>query len=95
MNKDVLVCNHCGWQDYNKYGTRNGKQVYKCSKCHRKFLDDSEVVRLKHRIKEYAIIQKQKGKSYRTISKSILNKFNFSVSPVFIFLNSVPFKASL
>ena len=82
--KDVLECSHCGWKDFYKYGKNNGKQVYKCNKCHRKFFDNIEEIRLKYRIKEYTIIQKQKGDSYRTISKSVLDKYNVYVTPVTI-----------
>jgi len=43
-NKNVDVkpfcCTHCGSEKYRKYGKKNGKQVYKCKDCNRKFVDN-------------------------------------------------------
>jgi hypothetical protein len=35
-----FCCTHCGSESYKKYGKKNGKQVYKCNSCNRKFVDN-------------------------------------------------------
>ena len=35
-----FCCTHCGSENYKKYGKKNGKQVYKCKSCNRKFIDN-------------------------------------------------------
>jgi transposase-like protein len=35
-----FCCTHCGNENYTKYGKKNGKQVYKCKDCNRKFVDN-------------------------------------------------------
>lgn len=35
-----FCCTHCGSESYIRYGKKNGKQVYKCKSCNRKFFDN-------------------------------------------------------
>jgi len=35
-----FCCTHCGSENYIKYGKNNGKQIYKCRDCNRKFVDN-------------------------------------------------------
>ena len=42
-----FCCTHCGSESYMKYGKDNGKQVYKCKECNRKFVDNLYFEKLK------------------------------------------------
>ena len=42
-----FCCTHCGSENYIRYGKNNGKQVYKCGDCNRKFVDNLFFERLK------------------------------------------------
>lgn len=79
-DNSVLECSHCGSKDYTKYGTKNGKQLYMCSMCKRKFFDNMEEVRKRLRMKERAILMHLDNVSYRKISDKLFEKYEFSVS---------------
>ncbi len=42
-----FCCTHCGSESYKKYGKKNGKQVYKCKSCNRKFMNNLFFERIK------------------------------------------------
>jgi transposase-like protein len=42
-----FCCTHCGSENYIKYGKNNGKQVYKCKDCNKKFVDNLFFEKLK------------------------------------------------
>jgi len=42
-----FCCTHCGSENYTKYGKKNGKQIYMCKDCNRRFVDNLYFERLK------------------------------------------------
>ena len=42
-----FCCKHCGSENYIKYGKKNGKQIYMCKDCNRRFVDNLYFERLK------------------------------------------------
>lgn len=42
-----FCCTHCGSENYTKYGKKNGKQVYMCKDCDKRFVDNLYFERLK------------------------------------------------
>jgi transposase-like protein len=42
-----FCCTHCGNENYIKYGKKNGKQVYMCKSCNRRFVDNLFFERIK------------------------------------------------
>lgn len=46
-NDKPFCCTHCSCENYNKYGKKNGKQIYYCKECKRRFVDNLYFERLK------------------------------------------------
>lgn len=42
-----FCCTHCGSENYTKYGKKNGKQIYMCKDCKRRFVDNMFFERIK------------------------------------------------
>ncbi len=42
-----FCCTHCGSENYTKYGKKNGKQIYMCKVCKRRFVDNMFFERIK------------------------------------------------
>lgn len=77
-----LVCPSCGAKDIIRYGTRSGRQVYKCKPCDKKFTDNGALPGRKIPANQVgsALSLFFEGLSYRDIQRNMDQQFGFTPS---------------
>jgi len=76
-----FCCTHCGSENYIKYGKKNGKQVYMCNDCNRRFVDNLYFERLKVEPKIICVTLDLyfKGISLRKISNHLKQFYDLDI----------------
>ncbi len=76
-----FCCTHCGSENYTKYGKKNGKQVYMCKNCNRRFVDNLYFENLKADPKVICVTLDLyfKGISLRKISDHLRQFYDLKV----------------
>ena len=76
-----FCCTHCGNENYTKYGKKNGKQVYMCKDCNRRFVDNLYFENLKANPKVICVTLDLyfKGISLRKISDHLRQFYDLKV----------------
>ena len=79
---EVSCCKFCHSTSYIKYGRKNGKQVYKCKDCGRKFVNNIDFENLKYNPKIVALTLDLyfRGLSLRKISSHLKEFYELNVS---------------
>jgi transposase-like protein len=79
---EIECCKFCHSTDFIKYGRKNGKQVYKCKSCNRKFVNNVDFENLKYNPKIVALTLDLyfRGLSLRKISSHLKEFYELSVS---------------
>jgi len=82
--KDIGVecCKFCHSQDITKYGVKNGKQVYFCKSCNRRFVNNIDFENMKYNPKIIALTLDLyfKGVSLRKISHHLKQFYELNIS---------------
>jgi len=83
-----FCCTHCGSENYTKYGKKNGKQVYMCKDCNRRFVDNQYFERLKCDPKVICVTLDLyfKGISLRKISDHLKQFYDLDIHFTTIYL---------
>jgi len=76
-----FCCTHCRSENYTKYGKKNGKQIYLCKDCKRRFVDNLYFERLKADPKVICVTLDLyfKGISLRKISDHLKQFYHLDV----------------
>jgi putative transposase len=75
---EIINCKFCGASNLVKYGYSKGVQCWKCKNCHRKFVDNKAVPRMrtpKERI-AYALSTYYEGMGFKFICQNLWQKYN-------------------
>jgi len=80
-NDKPFCCTHCGSENYTKYGKKNGKQVFMCKDCNKRFVDNLYFERLKVEPKIICVTLDLyfKGISFRKISNHLKQFYNLNI----------------
>ena len=80
-NDKPFCCKYCGSENYIRYGTENNKQMYKCKKCGRKFVDNLYFENLKVNPKIICVTLDLyfKGISLRKISDHLKQFYDMNI----------------
>ncbi len=83
----VMECKHCHSIHFVKYGTKNGKQVYKCKDCNRKFVNNVDFENMKYNPKIIALTLDLyfRGLSLRKISQHLKDFYNLDVTHMTVY----------
>ncbi len=83
----ALCCKFCHSTEFIKYGKKNGKQIYKCKKCNRKFVDNVNFENLKYDPKIVALTLDLyfRGLSLRKISHHLKEFYKLNVTHMTIY----------
>ena len=78
----VASCKFCNSLDIIKYGTKSGKQVYKCKDCHRKFVDNIDFENMKYNSKIITLTLDLyfRGFSLRKVAHRLKQFYNLDIS---------------
>jgi transposase-like protein len=78
----VASCKFCNSLDIIKYGTKSGKQVYKCKDCNRKFVDNIDFENMKYDSKIIALTLDLyfRGFSLRKVAHHLKQFYNLNIS---------------
>jgi transposase-like protein len=81
-NEEVSCCKFCHSTDFTKYGLKNGKQVYKCKSCNRKFVNNVDFENMKYNPKIIALTLDLyfRGLSLRKISSHLKEFYDLNIS---------------
>ena len=84
---EVSCCKHCYSTDFYKYGKKNGKQIYKCKSCNRKFVNNVDFENMKYNPKVIALTLDLyfRGLSLRKISSHLKEFYNLDVTHMSIY----------
>ena len=76
-----FCCTHCGSEEYIKYGKKNGKQIYLCKDCKKRFVDNLYFERIKADPKVICVTLDLyfKGISLRKISDHLKQFYNLEI----------------
>jgi putative transposase len=79
---DLHECKFCHSTNYIRYGSKNGKQVYKCKDCNRKFVDNVDFENMKYNPKIIALTLDLyfRGLSLRKVCQHLKEFYNLGVS---------------
>ena len=79
---EIDCCKFCHSTSFTKYGKKNGKQVYKCKDCGRKFVNNIDFENMKYNPKIVALTLDLyfRGLSLRKISSHLKEFYNLSVN---------------
>lgn len=82
-----MCCKHCHSTDFYRYGKKNGKQVYKCKSCNRKFVNNVDFENMKYNPKIIALTLDLyfRGLSLRKISSHLKQFYNLDVTHMSIY----------
>lgn len=83
----IEECKFCHSQNFTCYGLKNGKQVYKCKDCNRKFVDNIDFENMKYNPKIIALTLDLyfKGVSLRKISHHLKQFYNLNIGHMSVF----------
>jgi len=83
----IEECKFCHSQNFTRYGLKNGKQVYKCKGCNRKFVDNIDFENMKYNPKIIALTLDLyfKGVSLRKISHHLKQFYNLNIGHMSVF----------
>jgi len=88
MDNKPFCCTHCGSENYTKYGKKNGKQIYMCKDCKRRFVDNMFFERIKVDPKVICVTLDLyfKGISLRKISDHLRQFYDLDIHFTTIYL---------
>jgi len=84
---EVSCCKFCHSTDFYRYGKKNGKQIYMCKSCNRRFVDNVDFENMKYNPKIIALTLDLyfRGLSLRKISQHLKEFYNLSVTHMSIY----------
>jgi putative transposase len=78
----ISTCKFCHSPNFIRYGMKNGKQVYRCKDCHRKFVDNIDFEKMKYNPKIIALTLDLyfRGLSLRKVCQHLKEFYDLNVS---------------
>ena len=83
----IEECKFCHSQNFIRYGKKNGKQVYFCKDCNRKFVDNTDFENMKYNPKVIALTLDLyfKGVSLRKIKQHLKQFYNLNIGHMSVY----------
>jgi transposase-like protein len=84
---ETQTCKFCHSPNFIRYGLKNGKQVYRCKECNRKFVDNVDFENMKYNPKIIALTLDLyfRGLSLRKISQHLKEFYNLKITHMSIY----------